>query len=149
MAKMEVLIECSSSQEHYVADGGWVVFCSDDRLSETHIEARQKLGVHIDAFATLGGIKHLASPDFLSDREFALRQFGKSQELHGSKKAVLIAHKNCGDYKKETAGMTGEEEVAFYMGELKEAKEIILGSFHDAEVVTLYVDFERAYKVEL
>lgn len=149
MVKMEVIIEHLSSQEHYVADGGWVVSCSDDRLSEAHIKARQKLGVHIDAFATLGGIKHLASPDFLSDREFALRQFAISQKLHGTTKAVLIAHYGCGAYKNSVIGMTREEEVEFYMGELREAKKIILGNFHDIEIVTLFVDFEKIYKVEL
>jgi len=149
MAKLTVLTECPSSTEHYVADGGWIVYCGDDRLFESHLKAREKMGKHLDPFVTLGGIQQLASPEFQSDREFAVRQLVKSRKFHGTQKVVLVAHFNCGAYKDAVAGMSREEEVDFYMGELAKAKDFVLYRQPDLKVIMLFVDFDNIYTVEL
>jgi len=61
----------------------------------------------------------------------------------------LVAHFNCGAYKDSVAGMDREHEIAFYIEELRKAKEIMLLNFSDAEIMTLFVDFEKVCKVEL
>ncbi len=149
MAQVKALRDCKSSQDHYVADGGWAVFCSDDRFTTAHLTARQELGAHIDAFKVLGGIKHLASPKRESDREFALDQLAISTALHHTKKAILIAHLDCGAYKSEVSGMDRDTEAGFYLDELKKAKGAVLGKFPQIEVRTLFVDFDKICEAEV
>jgi carbonic anhydrase len=149
MAQIKALRDCKSSQDHYIADGGWAVFCSDDRFTTAHLTARQELGEHIDAFKVLGGIKHLASPKREGDREFALDQLAISIALHHTKKAILIAHLDCGAYKAEVLGMNRDAESGFYLQELRKAKKAVLNRFPEIGVRTLFVDFDRICEAEV
>lgn len=147
MAKPKVLKEFISPEDHYLADA-WVVFCADNRFAKVHIEALKGQGVHVDSFQSLGGIKHLASPKKPSHLEFALDQLQDSIDLHQTKKVVLIAHLHCGAYKDSVWGMADQEEIEFYFGELKKARENILEKHPDIAIKMLYIDFHRIYEVE-
>jgi hypothetical protein len=59
----------------------------------------KRIGVaHPDPIKIAGGAKSLASPEQESDREFILDQIRKSMQLHGTTRAILMAHSDCGAY---------------------------------------------------
>lgn len=135
---MEKVFAFESSKEHYTADA-CVVWCFDDRFYKLlKAFGKQEGWQHIDLVKVAGGAKALASaasPDASGaspERDFLLNQIKTSIRLHGTKRVVLMTHRDCGAYggSKNFAdarvGVAGEDaEFAAHEAQLKAAREFV------------------------
>ena len=96
---MELLVKFESLKEHYTADA-CVVWCFDDRFYKLlKAFGKQEGFAHIDLVKIAGGAKALASVESASpDHDFVLNQIKTSARLHGTKRVILMLHRDCGAY---------------------------------------------------
>ena len=141
---MEKVIIFDSSKEHYIADA-CVVWCYDDRFYKLlkAFGKHEKFG-HIDLVKIAGGAKALAAADdgASSERDFVLDQIKKSAQLHGTKRVVLMLHRDCGAYggSKQFADAAAEKE--YFMGQLRRAEEFVKKELPDMRVDSYFADFD-------
>jgi len=84
--------------EHYHCDAA-AVWCYDHRFELALPRLLKRIGiVYPDAIRVPGGAKCLATPDPEPEREFVLEEIRKSVRLHGTDRAVLMVHADCGAY---------------------------------------------------
>lgn len=124
---------------HYIAETV-IVWCSDARFTELLQDFVKTEGyLHPDIIRIEGGAKDLADKDF-HRRDFLLTQVEHCVRLHRVHNLVLMAHADCEAY--DTPFQLDTEEMAFYLGQLKQAKEALIFAFGNMlSIQTFYADF--------
>lgn len=137
----------STSLDHYKAQA-FVIRCFDDRFSPAAAYALRAQGVkHFDLESVAGGAKIFASPEKESDRGFMARELAASVRLHGTDRAILFTHHDCGAY----GGFarfhnSEEEEFSFHQEEHRKAALAIHARFSDLGVETYFIDRKGVVK---
>ena len=91
------IVKFESPKGHYEADAV-VVWCFDDRFYRLlKAFGKQEGFKNIDLVKVAGGAKALAG-DPSPERDFLLNQIKTSARLHGTKRAILMTHRDCGAY---------------------------------------------------
>src|SRR5258708_1301572 len=87
-----------SPREKYHCDAS-VGGCFDNRFDTVGRKLLKRIGVvQPDPIKIAGGAKSLSSPDQEFHRAFVLDQIQKSIRLHGTNRAILVLHSDCGAY---------------------------------------------------
>ena len=95
---MRKVFHFDSPREKYHCDAS-VVGCFDNRFDTVGRKLLKRIGiVQPDPIKIAGGAKALASPDQEFHRTFVLDQIQKSIRLHGTGRAILVLHSDCGAY---------------------------------------------------
>ena len=145
---MEPFVRFDSQKEHYTA-AACVVWCFDDRFYKLlkAFGKQEKFG-HIDLVKVAGGAKALAG-DASPDRDFVLGQIKTSVRLHGTRRVVLMLHRDCGAYggSKGFAGPDAEKEELSV--QLRKAQNFVKKEVPElATVDAVFADFDGLYMVE-
>src|SRR5580658_8492753 len=122
---MKKLFHFDSPRARYQCDAA-IVWCFDNRFDLGFRKFLQRIGVvSSDPIKIAGGAKCLASPELETDREFVLEQIRKSIQLHGTKRAILMVHSDCGAYGGLDQGFGGDtrKEIEHHKKELLRASE--------------------------
>jgi hypothetical protein len=137
-------------REKYQCDAA-VVWCFDNRFQLGFSKFLKRIGiVNPDPIKIAGGAKSLASPEQETDREFVLEQIRKSIGLHGTKRAILKLHSDCGAYGGLAAfGGNARAEAEHHERELQRASTILGKAIPGLEMQAYFVDFEGIWAVEL
>jgi hypothetical protein len=161
---MKKVFSFESSPEHYHADA-CIVWCFDDRFYKLlKAFGKAKGAKHIDLVKVAGGAKALgvpsnaaaqsagngqlngSSPD-LAARDFLLTQIKASIRLHGTKRIILMTHRDCGAYGGSQAFADSEAERAAHEAQLAAARDFVGGELPDAIVEPLFADFDGLYQI--
>jgi hypothetical protein len=129
-----------------------IVWCFDNRFQLGFSKFLKRIGiVNSDPVKIAGGAKSLASPEHPSDREFILEQIRKSIRLHGTKRAILMLHSDCGAYGGLADGFGGDAraEAENHRQELQRAATFLNQQIPGLEVLAYFVDFEGVWQSEL
>ncbi len=95
---MRKVLHLDSPREKYHCDAS-VVGCFDNRFEVLGRKLLKRIGVmQPDPIKIAGGAKSLSSPDHEFHRAFVLDQIYKSIRLHGTTRAILTLHSDCGAY---------------------------------------------------
>ena len=95
---MRKVLHFDSPRERYHCDA-LVVGCFDNRFDAVNRKLLKRIGVlQPDPIKIAGGAKSLSSPDHEFHRTFVLDQIHKSIRLHGTRRAILKLHSDCGAY---------------------------------------------------
>jgi hypothetical protein len=133
-----------SQKEHYTADA-CVVWCFDDRFYKLlKAFGKQENFGHIDLVKVAGGAKALAggpSPD----RDFILNQIGTSVRLHGTKRVILMLHRDCGAYGGSKAFADADAEKAALTEALRQARDFVKSELPELSVDARFADFDGLY----
>ncbi len=148
---MEPFVKYESQKEHYTADA-CVVWCFDDRFYKLlKAFGKQEGFVHIDLVKIAGGAKALASMESASpDRDFVLNQIKTSVRLHGTKRVVLMLHRDCGAYGGSKSFADAEAEKAELIKQLHQAQDLVKKELSDVDGLAVdicFADFDGLYKV--
>jgi len=147
---MRKVLHFDSPREKYRCDAS-VVSCFDDRFDAVCRKLLKRIGVvQPDAIRIAGGAKALASPEEEIHRAFVLEQIRKSIRLHGSGRAVLMLHSDCGAYGGLAARFRGDAdaEAAHCRAELGRASEFLRAAVPGLTVECFFLNFEGAWVVE-
>jgi carbonic anhydrase len=146
---MEPFVKFESPKEHYTADA-CVVWCYDDRFYKLlKAFGKQEGFAHIDLVKIAGGAKALAegaSPD----RDFVLNQIKTSARLHGTKRVVLMLHRDCGAYGGSKNFADVEAEHKELEKQLRQARDLVRKESSDVDglvVDVCFADFNGLYKI--
>lgn len=129
------------SAKHYTAEV-FALRCFDNRFWKTFKCFMKNLGLgDIDPVSPAGGAKVLASPEKKGDRDYMLREIGKSVRLHHPPKVMLFTHSDCGAYGglKQFNG-DEDEEFKFHSNELRKARKVVKIHFPDLKIETYFID---------
>ena len=143
---MDKVFHFDSAPEPYVADAA-VLTCFDQRIRQTVNKFLQRRGIlRPDMIVVAGGAKTLASPRNDFERDFILEQIRMSILLHGTKRAYLVCHSDCGTYGGLAAynGDT-EAEAKHHFEELERAAELLAARFPELSVDSFLVNFEGVF----
>lgn len=145
-ALAEPVVSFSSSKDHYTADA-CVVWCFDDRFYKLlkAFGKQERLG-HIDLIKIAGGAQALAG-EASPDRDFVAGQIEKSLRLHGTRRIVLMLHRDCGAYGGSGRFTDADAEAAFFAEQLHSAKQFVQGKFPGITVDTYFADFDGLHPV--
>jgi len=138
-------------REKYHCDAA-ILWCFDNRFELGFRKFLKRIGVvNSDPIKVAGGAKCLASPEHETDREFVLEQIRKSMLLHGTKRAILMVHSDCGAYGGLAGGFGGDAqaEAAHHQRELAHAAANLLEAIPGLDVQGYFVDFEGIWDAEL
>ena len=140
---MKKIVSHDTPKDHYVADA-CIAWCFDDRFSGLLAEFAKDLK-NYDLVKVAGGAKALAggpSPE----RDFVLGQVKTSVRLHGTKKIVLMLHRDCGGYggSKQFAG--SDAEKAFFTDQLDRARRFVRREFPGLAVEAVFADFDGLHR---
>ncbi|HKC84147.1 MAG TPA: carbonic anhydrase [bacterium] len=125
--------------------------CFDNRFDTVSRKLLKRIGVvQPDAIRIAGGAKALASPEEEFHRAFVLEQIHKSIRLHGTERAILMLHADCGAYGGLAARFRGDTaaEAAHYRAELGRASEFLKAAIPSLTVECFFLDFEGAWLVD-
>ena len=138
-----------SPAENYVADAA-VVCCFDERIRIAVNEFLRKSGIlHPDMIVLAGGAKTLASPESGFERDFVLEQIRLSVRLHGTNRAILMNHSDCGAYGGFAAFRRERQvEMQRHSEELARASAMVRKTFCDLSVETYFVAFDGVFSTE-
>ncbi len=139
---MKKTLSYATPKEHYAADA-CVVWCYDDRFSGL-LGALMKDLKNYDLVKVAGGAKALAggpSPE----RDFILGQITTSVRLHGTKRIVLMLHRDCGAYGGSKQFADPDVEMAFFKNQLAAAKDFLKGEIGDLSVDAYFADFDGLF----
>lgn len=128
-----------------------IVWCFDNRFELGFRKFLKRVGVvNSDPIKIAGGAKCLASPDQESEREFVLEQLRKSIRLHGTRRAILMLHSDCGAYGGLADGFQGDadRERTHHREELARAATNLARAIPGIEIETYFVDFEGVWSPE-
>lgn len=129
-----------------------IIWCFDNRFQLGFSKYLKRIGVvNSDPVKIAGGAKSLASPEHASDREFVLDQIRKSMRLHGTKRAILMLHSDCGGYGGLAGGFGGDAkaEAKHHSEELQRAAAALWEAIPDLEILAFFVDFEGVWQLEV
>ncbi len=148
---MEPFVKFESSKEHYTADA-CVVWCFDDRFYKLlKAFGKQEGFTHIDLVKIAGGAKALASAESVSpDRDFVLNQIKTSVRLHGTKRVVLMLHRDCGAYGGSKSFADAEAEKTELIKQLHQAQDFVKKDLPGVDGLAVNVhlaDFDGLYKI--
>ncbi len=147
---MRKIFHFDSPREKYRCDAS-VVSCFDNRFDAAFRKLLKRIGiVQPDAIRIAGGAKALASPEEEFHRTFVLEQIHKSIRLHGTERAILMLHSDCGAYGGLAARFRGdaEAEAAHYRAELGRASEVLKASIPGLTVERFFLSFDGAWAVD-
>lgn len=139
---MEPFFAFESQKEHYIADA-CVVWCFDDRF----YKLLKAFGKHenfgyIDLVKVAGGAKALAG-DPSPERDFLLDQIKTSIRLHGTKRVILMLHRDCGGYGGSKSFANAGAEREELMGRLHRARAFVGKELPELAAVDAYfADFD-------
>jgi hypothetical protein len=127
------------------------LWCFDNRFELGFRKFLKRIGVvNCDPVKVAGGAKCLASPENEGERAFVLEQIRKSIRLHGTKRAILMVHSDCGAYGGLGAfGSDAQAEAAHHEEELRRAADYLREAIPGIEVSGYFVDFEGIWNAEL
>jgi carbonic anhydrase len=141
---MDPFVKFESSHEHYTADA-CVVWCYDDRFYKLlKAFGKQEGFQHIDLIKVAGGAKALAG-DVPSDCDFVLDQIKKSVMLHGTKRVILMLHRDCGAYGGSKHFPDADAEKAALINQLHQAQDVVKKEIPDCSVDACFADFDGLY----
>lgn len=146
---MKKLFHFDSPRDRYQCDAA-IVWCFDNRFDLAFRKFLQRIGVvYSDPIKIAGGAMSLASPKQESDREFVLDQIRLSIQLHGTKRAILMLHSDCGGYG-GLAAFGGDEKAEFqhHRLELHRAAAKLKEAIPEIEVEVYFVNFEGIWTTE-
>jgi hypothetical protein len=147
---MRKILHFDSPREKYRCDAS-VVSCFDNRFDAASRKLLKRIGVaQPDSIRIAGGAKALASPEEEFHRTFVLEQIHKSIRLHGTERAILMLHSDCGAYGGLAARFRGDPatEAAHYRAELGRAAEFLKAAIPRLTVECFFLNFEGAWVVE-
>lgn len=146
---MRKVFHFDSPREKYHCDAS-VVGCFDNRFEVVGRKLLKRIGVfQPDPIKIAGGAKSLSSPDQEFHRTFVLDQIHKSIRLHGTDRAILTLHSDCGAY----GGLAGRfqsdarAEVEHYREEFARATDFLKGTIPDLKVQCYLLNFDGAWAV--
>lgn len=147
----EPVVRFESQKDHYTADA-CVVWCFDDRFYKLlKAFGKQEKWGHIDLVKVAGGAKALAggqsSDGSPSDRDFLFGQIKASIRLHGTRRVILMTHRDCGGYGGSKNFMDAGAERAHHEAQLRFAKDFVSSEIPDTRVDTYFADFDGLYAV--
>jgi hypothetical protein len=133
-------------REKYQCDAA-VVWCFDNRFEMGFRKFLKKRGIlNTDPIKIAGGAKCLASPARESEREFVLDQIRVSMRLHGTTRAILMLHSDCGAYGGlESFHGDTHAEAEHHKAELERATHSLREAIPGIEVESYFVDFEGVW----
>src|SRR5438876_305399 len=144
---MRKILHFDSPRKQYHCDAS-VVSCFDNRFEAAGRKLLKRIGVtQPDPIRIAGGAKSLASPEEEFHRAFVLDQIRKSIRLHGTERAILVLHADCGAY----GGLAGrfqgdaEAESAHYGAELAQASAFLKSAIPGLLVECFVLNFEGAW----
>ncbi len=143
---MRKVFHFDAPRERYRSDAV-VVWCFDHRFEMGFRKFLKRSGVmNVDPIKIAGGAKALASPDRESDREFVIEQIRASIALHGTERAILMVHSDCGAYG-GLGAFGGDEaiEAAHHKAELERAADCVRRLIPGLRISTYFVNFEGIY----
>lgn len=141
------VLDFFSPRDHYQADA-CAVWCFDDRFFKLlKAFGKQENFNHIDLVKCAGGAKALAS-DGGSERDFLASQIAASIRLHGTRRAVLMVHIDCGGYGGSKAFDNDRaREFEHHAQALEKAAQFVSKTFPDLAVESYIADFDGLYRV--
>ena len=143
---MERVITFGSDPGHYTADA-CVVWCFDDRFYKLlKAFGKQEGFAHIDLVKIAGGAKALAG-DASPERDVLLGQIKASVRLHGTKRVILMLHRDCGGYGGSKSFADAETEVRELTEQLHHAQDFVKKEVPDITVDICFADFDGLHKV--
>lgn len=148
---MKKVFHFDAPREKYHCDAA-ILWCFDNRFDLGFRKFLKRIGVlNSDPIKVAGGAKCLASPEHETDREFVLEQIRKSIRLHGTRRAILMVHSDCGAYGGLAGGFRGDAkaEAAHHQHELAQAAANLLKAIPGIEVQGYFVDFEGIWDAEV
>jgi carbonic anhydrase len=148
---MKKVFHFDAPREKYHCDAA-ILWCFDNRFDLGFRKFLKRIGVmNSDPIKVAGGAKCLASPEHESDREFVLDQIRKSMRLHGTRRAILMVHSDCGAYGGLAGGFGGnaQAEAEHHQRELALAAANLLEAIPGIEVSGYFVDFEGIWDAEI
>ncbi len=126
-------------QAVYAADA-CVISCFDARFGVAMNKFFKRRGIAVfDHVKIPGSAKALIAPECESDREFVLRMVRTSIALHGSPRALLIGHNDCGAY----PGAAPAEIAA----DVARAGEVLRAAQLPLTVECYFADFDGIYEI--
>ena len=147
---MRKILHFDSPREKYHCDAS-VVSCFDNRFDAVSRKLLKRIGVvQPDAIRIAGGAKALASPEEEFHRAFVIEQIHKSIRLHGTERAILMLHSDCGAYGGLAARFRGDvqAEAAHHRTELGLAAAALKAAIPGLAVECFFLNFEGAWVVE-
>jgi len=143
---MDKVFHFDSAPEPYVADAA-VLTCFDQRIRQTVNKFLQRRGIlRPDMIVVAGGAKTLASPRSDSERDFILDQIRMSILLHGTKRAFLVCHSDCGAYGGLAAyNSDAGAEAKHHFEELERAADLLKTRFPELDIACVLVNFEGVF----
>lgn len=146
---MRKILHFDSQRDHYHSDAV-VLWCFDNRFELVLRKLLKRLGVlRFDPIRAAGGAKCLASPNSESEREFVLEQIRTSVRLHGSERAILMLHSDCGGYGGLKAfGGDEQAEIRHHREELQRATDYLRERIPGLAVDCYFVNFEGVWTLE-
>lgn len=137
-------VKFDSPKEHYIANA-CVVWCFDDRFYKLLKAFGKQEGFgHIDLVKVAGGAKALAG-DASPDRDFVLNQIKTSVRLHGTKRVVLMLHRDCGAYGGSKSFADADAEKNELMKQLHQAQEFVRNEVSGLAIDGFFADFDGLY----
>jgi hypothetical protein len=127
---LQKILHFDTPAEVYTADA-CVITCYDARFDPVIRKLLKRLGILV--------ADHVKVPGAAKDREFCLQALRISMRLHGSKRAVLVAHNDCGGY----PGARPEEVAA----DALQSMEFLKTEEPSLAYETYFADFDGIYRV--
>lgn len=146
---MKKLFHFDSPRERYHCDA-CIVWCFDNRFDLGFRKFLKRIGVvYSDPIKIAGGAKSLASPKNDAERDFVLDQIRSSIRLHGTKRAILMLHSDCGAYGGLEA-FEGDTQAEFlhHRDELHRAAAALKAGIPEIDVDVYFVNFEGIWTTE-
>jgi carbonic anhydrase len=138
-----------SPKEHYNANA-CVVWCFDDRFYKLLKAFGKQEGFdHIDLVKIAGGAKALAG-EASPDRDFVLNQIKTSVRLHGTKRVVLMLHRDCGAYGGSKSFADADTENAELVKQLHQAQDFVKKEFQELPEISVHAyraEFDGLYAI--
>ena len=147
---MKKVFHFDSPREKYECDAV-ILWCFDNRFELAFRKFLRRIGIsNSDPIKVAGGAKCLASPEHEMDRDFVLDQIRTSIRLHGTRRAILMVHSDCGAYKGLQGGFQGDRqaEAENHCRELQRASVNLRNAIPEIVVNAYFVDFEGVWEVE-
>jgi hypothetical protein len=145
---MKKVFHWTAPREKYHCDAV-IVWCFDNRFELGFRKFLKRSGVvNSDPIKIAGGAKSLVSPDRESDREFVIEQIRKSMRLHGTRRAILMLHSDCGAYGGLESFQGGAvAEATHHEADLRAAAANLIQAIPEISVENYSVDFEGIWEV--
>lgn len=146
---MKKLFHFDSPRERYQCDA-CIVWCFDNRFDLGFRKFLKRIGVvYSDPIKIAGGAKSLASPKNDAERDFVLDQVRSSVRLHGTRRAILMLHSDCGAYGGlEAFGGDPQAEFLHHRDELHRAAAALKAAIPEIDVDVYFVNFEGIWTTE-